>query len=178
MKSIFEIFSYIAESVSFIWKKAKTDDERQIKILDWVILVLVVFIVAWSSYVLLTKQKILFSSGPEIVEVPYIPSKTAPTNLLNAAFGSNTLKSLNSNATIPFIISPKASPSDFYYGETVEIKSFGVYGIIHEKTFGAYGWIYTVRYRDNTHTLHDVECWSEEIFRPTPGSVPPSALIN
>ncbi len=178
MKEIFEIFSYLADAVSFIWKKAQTDDERQIKMLNWVILLLVTFTITWSGYILIKKQQVIFATKPEIVEISYVPSKTSPTNLFAGHFSSNVLRSLDSNDTIPLIISPKASTNQFYYGETVVIKSFGVYGIVHEKTLSAYGYIYTVRYKDNSHTLRDVDCYTDEIFRPTPGSVPPSALIN
>lgn len=178
MKEFLDIFRYFADAVSFLWKKAETDNERQIKILNYALLALVIFIVGWCSFVLVKKQQLLFSARPEIVQLPYVPSTNLPTNLFDGQFHSSALRVLNSNATIPLVISKKAVTNQFYYGETVEVKSFAVYGIIHEKTLGPYGYVYTVRYKDNSHALHDVDCYTDEIVRPSPGSLPPSALIN
>lgn len=177
MKELLKIFSYFSDAFSFIWKKAETDDEKQIKTLSWVIFILVIFVIIWSSVVVIKKEKTIFSSRPQIVEVPYVPSKKSPTNLFENQFHTSVLSVLDPKATIPLIISKKVI-NEFFDGETVEIKSFGIYGIIHEKTLGPYGNVYTVRYKDNSHALHDIDCYVDELFRPTPGSLPPSALLN
>lgn len=68
-------------------------------------------------------------------------------------------------------------PSDeFFVGEVVGIKYFGIYGIVEEKIVGVSGYTYQVRWRDSSRELPKDIFHNWELFRPSPNSIPLSAL--
>ncbi len=86
-----------------------------------------------------------------------------------------------SNMTVPIIIPPiniKLKPNEFYIGEIVGIKYFGLFGLVREKIIGTSGYTYEVEWKDNSHGLPRQVFQPWELYRPERGTVPISALQN
>ena len=89
----------------------------------------------------------------------------------NPAFYSSPDSSLT-----PFYTTNALTDKEFYVGEIVGIKYFGIFGLVREKTLGTKGYTYTIRYEDSGHDLMTEDCYAWELYRPAPGTVPISVL--
>lgn len=159
-----EFFSYIIESVSFLWTKAETNDDKVIKRYNIVILVCVIFMLAYAGSFIKGLENRHESDAPQIVQTT--PNQFDPNYNYYLTISSNTIP--------PTIVAQQGKdlPADeFYVGEVVGIKYFGIYGLVEEKTLGVNGYIYDVRWKNAERDLPKDTFYGWELFRPPPQSV-------
>lgn len=134
-----DVFKSLKELLSFYWTPSKTPQDKIIKRYDFLISLCVTFIIIYVSHLLFTYQN-----------VDVIP-KPSPVNsgIPSITFHSNVVK--NRVSTITTNISVKSD--EFYIGEIVTIKDFGVYGKVVQKILGTTGYTYKVRWKNNERDL-------------------------
>ena len=163
--SIGEILSNLKEIFSWVWKPAKTQEEKVIKRYDALISLCVIFMVGYSCLYALKLETKINTNTTDIsnfneVDPNYHPSLFAsPDTTLSPFYTTNAL-----------------TDKEFYVGEIVGVKYFGIFGLVREKTLGTHGYTYTIRYENTEHDLMNEECFAWELYRPAPNSVPISAL--
>lgn len=160
-----EILSNIKELFSWIWKPARTQEERVIKRYDTLIALCVVFMIVYSSLYVLNLNFKVDSNTTNITSINQIDPN------YNPAIYNSPDTSLN-----PFYTTNALTDKEFYVGEIVGIKYFGIFGLVREKTISTRGYTYTIRYEDMSHDLMNEECYAWELYRPAPGTVPISVL--
>jgi len=160
-----EILSNIKELFSWIWKPATTPEEKVIKRYDTLIALCVVFMVIYAGLYLFNLETKIDSNTTNITSI----NQTDPN--YNPAFYKSPDAVLN-----PFYTTNSLTDKEFYVGEIVGVKYFGVFGLIREKTLGTRGFTYTIRYENMEHDLMSEDCYAWELYRPNPGSVPISVL--
>lgn len=164
-----ELLKSIKESLAFLWKHAKTPEEKVIKKYDIWILVCIVFMVIYSTVFILSLQK----------------KDAEPTGVFSVNDDPDySIKLfLSTNLVIPgpsnHSVYKKELPKDEYFvGEIVGIKYFNIYGVIIEKTLGTEGYKYTVRWKNTEKDLPTGEFHRWEIYRVQADTIPISALQN
>ncbi len=130
------------------------DYKIKLRIYNFLIIVLVVFIVSYSSYYI-GNSKNSVSVKPVIIP---IQSVMMPSNIVST------------NTNLP--------NDEFLIGELVGIKYWGIYGIVEDKILGVEGYKYEVRWKDNNKQLPKDEFYSWELFRPLNNTIPTSVLQN
>jgi len=160
-----ETIKYIKDLFSFLWKPAKTPEEKAIKRYDTMIAVCVIFMIGYSCvflYNLEAKINSHVDSNTSDVSSDYDQSiYTSPDSTLSPKYPPTTITN-----------------NEFYVGELVGIKYFGVFGLIVEKTIGVEGYKYTVRWRTTTRDLPTSDFYAYDLYRPAPHSIPISVLQN
>lgn len=122
-----------------------------------------------ACYVCNLKHSIKFSDQSPIVQT--VLSTNDPN--YNVAFDRTT------NTVAPTIISTNQLPQqEFFQGEIVGIKYFGLYGVVVKRTLGLNGYVYTIRWENSERDLDEQDFFSWELFRPSPGTVSASAFIQ
>jgi hypothetical protein len=167
MDLIIKILTTIKNRFRLMFRPAKTENERILKRYDFLIIIgIVILFITSGRFIKDIEKSEMFSSKPSVVNINF----SGDTNKISSLM----VKSIVSNA-IPVIIQ---SDAPFTKGETIGIKYFNTLGIIREKVIGLSGNYYIIRYKDNMHCLHDIECEEDELFRPPINSLFPSSLQN
>jgi hypothetical protein len=149
----------------------KTPEDRQIRRYEIIVSICVIFMVA---YMCLFFYNLRGTIKTEMAEQPVVQSIVVPP-----AFDPNYNISIyqDTNTTAPTSISKnKLSEQEFYVGEVVGIKYFGMYGIVRRKIWEIGGYMYEVRWKNEEHDLPTDQFYAWELYRPQPGTVPLSAL--
>ncbi len=161
-----EIFKNIKELISFIWKPAKTQEEKVIKRYDILIALCILFMVGYVCIFVLKLES-------------HIESNTSNISLINNAdngSGNPAIYVAPDTEIHPQYTNQALTDKEYFIGEIVGIKYFGVFGLVTEKTLGARGYAYTVRWETSDHSLPTDNFFAWELYRPLPGSVPVSVL--
>lgn len=146
-----------------------TPDDKVIKRYDLLLFICSAFMIVYVGFFFLNLQQSEYASHPNVVEIGMTdgnelhPLLTASPNMGYAV------------ATTPATLMLKTN--EFYVGEIVGVKYFGIYGIVREKILGTGGYTYEVRWRDTGHGLPKDIFYSWELYRPDRGSVPTSVLL-
>lgn len=159
------MLSNIKELFSWIWRPAKTPEEKVIKRYDTLIALCVVFMVGYSGIFILNLDHKINSNTTNISNI------SNPDPNYNPSFYSSPDSSLT-----PFYTTNALTDKEFYVGEIVGVKYFGVFGLVREKTLGTRGYTYTIRYENMEHDLMSEDCYAWELYRPAPNTVPISVL--
>jgi len=148
-----------------------SDDKSKIGTYNFLIVVLIVFITFYTSYYTVNFFKRVEPIKPSIVQ-------TSPTQF--SFFNIPYAILITSNMVPPKISYTNGNlPSEeFFVGEVVGIKYFGIYGIVEDKIISFDGYNYEIRWRNNNHELPKDVFHGWELFRPTPNSIPSSILQN
>ena len=160
-----EILSNIKEIFSWMWKPVKTPEEKVIKRYDTMIGLCVIFMVIYAGLYVFNLETKIDNNTTNISSINSIDPN------YNPAFYNSPDSSLT-----PFYTTNSLTDKEFYVGEIVGVKYFGVFGLIREKTLGTRGYTYTIRYENMEHDLMSEDCYAWELYRPSPGSVPISVL--
>jgi len=161
-----DIIDNIKELFSWVWNTAKTPEEKSIKKYDILIALCVVFMLGYGGIFMLNlNHKVEINttniSNIESADPNYNPAIYSPPDSIT---------------THPFYTTNALTDKEFYVGEIVGVKYFGVFGMVREKTLGTSGYVYSIRYEDASHDLMREDCSAWELYRPAPGSIPISIL--
>ncbi len=159
-----DILSNIKELFSLLWTPAKTPEEQAIKRYDILIALCVVFMVIYAGLYLFNLEAKIDNGG-------------TTTNISQSDPNYNPAFYNSPDATLtPFYTTDSLTDKEFYVGEIVGVKYFGIFGLVREKTLGTRGYVYTIRYENIEHDLMLEECYAWELYRPAPGTIPISVL--
>lgn len=163
-----DVIQYIKNLFSFLSRKPKTEDDKVLKRYDLLLFICAAFLIIYAGYFFLNVQQTAIDSKPNVVTIGLTENELHPllTSGPNMGYGV---------ATTPMTIVLKTN--EFYVGEIVGVKYFGIYGIVREKILGIGGYTYEVRWRDSGHGLPKDIFHSWELYRPERGSVPTSILV-
>jgi hypothetical protein len=154
-----DILKSLKELLSFYWTPSKTPQDRIIKRYDLLIFVGVIFITIYIGHLFFSAQNADVILKPSVVTV----------NTSNIPLNSNISKNRVANTNISFKL------DEFYIGEIVNVRDFGVYGKVIQKIFGTTGYTYEVRWKDNERGLPKDVFYPWELEKST---VPISVLQN
>lgn len=164
-----EIIEYIKNFFSSLFKKAKTQDDAVLKRYDLVIFIGVIFIIVYGGFFLMNVEKTAISSKPSVVNI----------GVIDSSFNTNKVFA-DVDKMMPPTIIPNNVPlknTEFFIGEVVGIRYFGLYGIVQEKILGTSGYTYEVMWKNgNSLSTHVFSPWM--LFRPEAKTVPPAVLQN
>jgi hypothetical protein len=154
-----DMLKSIKELLSFYWTPSKTPEDKVIKRYDLLILLCAIFIAIYVGHLFFSSQ------NTNVITKPVVVSVGKSTNHYN----------YNYNVTKNRVTTVNNTPDEFYIGETVCVKDFGVCGKVVQKILGTTGYTYEVRWKDYTHDL------PKDIFYPwelEKSTLPISALQN
>jgi hypothetical protein len=168
-----DILKYFKDLWSFFWTPAKTQEDRLLKRYDMLIALGVVFMIVYSTHFLLNFQNSDVMIKPSIVNI-------GTTNIQYNPAAYNRTIYRTTNMISPTIIATNMvlRPDEFYVGEIIGVKYFGIFGVVVEKIISPTGYTYEVRWKDNSHDLPKEIFYPWELYRPEAGTVPISALQN
>jgi len=163
-----DAIQYLKNLFSFVLREPKTTEDKVIKRYNLLLFICITFLIIYAAYFFLNLQQSSINSSPSIVTVGITENELHP--LLQS--GPNMGYAV---ATTPTTIILRTN--EFYTGEIVGVKYFGIFGIVTEKILGTGGYTYEVRWRDTSHGLPKDIFHSWELYRPDRGSVPTSVLV-
>ena len=155
-----DMLKSIKELLSFYWTPAKTPEDKVIKRYDFLIFLGVIFITIYIGHLFFTAQ-----NTDTILTKPSVVNVGKPNTPVNY----NILKNRVMSVTVP------SKSDEFYIGEVVGIKDFGIYGKVVQKILGTTGYTYAVRWKDSARGL------PKDIFYPwelEKNTLPISVLQN
>ena len=163
-----DVLKYFKDAWSFFWEPSKTKEDKLLKRYDILIAIGVIFMVMYSTHFFMNFKNSNVMLSPSIVTISAtnIPTPAAIYRTTNMA----TPKIISTNLVL--------KPDEFYIGEVVGVKYFGIFGVVVEKIISPTGYAYEVRWKDNSHDLPKDTFYSWELYRPENGTVPISALQN
>ena len=159
----------ITQYIKNLFKSPTTADDKVLKRYDLLLFVCAAFLIIYAAFFFLNIQNPEVASTANVVEIgmkegnELHPLLTATPNMGYAV------------ATTPATMILKTN--EFYVGEIVGVRYFGIYGIVREKILGTGGYTYEVRWRDSGHGLPKDIFYSWELYRPDRGSIPTSILL-
>jgi hypothetical protein len=170
MFNLKNIFHSIKENfLSFIWIKAITKEDKQIKRCEWIIAICVVFMVIYMGIYYNNLKNKFESSKDHSIITPQIISTNNPNYNVAINLSTNSL---------PPITATNLPPGEFFIGEIVGIKYFGIYGLVINKTTDLNGYKYTVQWENQERDLPTDDFYNWQLFRPKDGTVPVSELVQ
>ncbi len=151
-----------------------TDDKMKIRTYNIVILFLIAFIISDTVY------DITRFVGSEESKEPRVTFSTTVKDSSSEFLNHPSAITITSNMIPPVIIFTNGVPSldEFFVGEVVGVKYFGIYGIVTEKIISVNGYKYEVRWRDASRGLPKDTFYEWELFRPSPNSIPTTVFQN
>lgn len=158
----------IKNYLAFLFRKPKTNDDRLVKRYDLLLFIGATFLIIYTSFFFLNVQHSVYESSASVVDIGMNANEQHPLITPSPTVGYAI-------ATTPDTLVLKTN--QFYVGEVVGIRYFGIFGIVREKILGTGGYKYQVRWRDTSHGLPTDEFFSWELYRPERGSVPASVLL-
>lgn len=162
----------VVQYLKNLFRKSKTVDDKIIQRYDLILFICIVFLIVYAGYFFLNVQQTAIDEKPAIISIGLSENELHP--LLNNT-PRNTPNMGYAIAVTPDTLVLKTN--EFYIGEIVGVKYFGIFGIVTEKILGTGGYSYEVRWRDTSHGLPKDIFHPWELYRPDRGSVPTSVLI-
>ena len=154
-----DMLKSIKELLSFYWTASKTPEDKAIKRYDLLILLCAIFIAIYVGHLFFSSQ------NADVITKPVAVNVGKSTNPYNYNVVKNRV--ITANASL--------KPDEFYIGETVCIKDFGVYGKVVQKILGTTGYTYEVRWKNYTRDLPKDTFYPWELEK---SNLPISALQN
>ena len=157
-----ETLKLLKESVSFLWSKPQTKEDKVIKRYDIIIFICIVSMILYGLYFVANLETKINTNTENISNLNPNDSPiiyNAPDTTLYPFYPTNSIPS-----------------NEFFVGEIVGVKYFGVFGLVREKVLGSRGYTYIVRIENNEHDLPTEEFYNWELYRPSPNSIPISVL--
>jgi len=151
------IINYIKNVTSFFWKKPMDGNDTKLRLYEFLFFICIVFMVIYSMFFL-------------------INFKNSPTKFTHN-YSSNNVTNIQSSINVS--INDTNLPKDeFFIGEIVEIKDFGILGVVIQKTLYVDGYMYDVRWKNIERDLPKDSFYSWELRRPEKYYVPVSDLLT
>jgi len=160
-----DILKNLKSLFSWIWRPAKTQEEKVIKRYDTIIALCVIFMIGYLGFSVFSFDR------KESVNITNITSAASEDPNYNVAIYNGPDTKLT-----PFYTTNSLTDKEYYIGEIVGVRYFGIFGLVRQKTLGTHGYTYTVRYENTEHDLMNDEFEAWELYRPQAGSVPISVL--
>lgn len=160
-----DIFKNLKSLFSWIWKPAETHEEKVIKKYDILISLCVIFMIGYMGVSVFNYDR---KATTNVSDIPAFVNQDPNYNV--AIYNAPDEK------LTPFYTTNSLTDKEFYIGEIVGVKYFGIFGLVREKTLGTAGYTYSVRYENIERDLMDNNFHYWELYRPLPGSVPISVL--
>jgi hypothetical protein len=163
-----DILKNLKSLFSWVWKPAKTPEEKAIKRYDALIALCVMFMIGYVCLFFFNLDR-KTSANNTVVDSPNNIVATNPNYNISIYNAPDT-------QLRPFYTTNALTDGEFYVGEIVGVKYFGVFGLVREKVLGTRGYSYVIRYENTEHDLMNESCFAWELYRPPAGSVPLTVL--